>query len=192
MAAITYYSTNIKQNIIGDNPNVTSSQPVPLNTLVKSLGTEKLVLNSFNLWSDNRLQLIQPVSVVKTKADGSQDKYTVFPQLDSFQVQNVLNNYSLNDLEFDQDSKFEYRILPNSKLQLTLNIDDSVRKYLSATEQLKQAENEAQTPQAEEKPLETISAPQGEEKQPETDYKAVWVLALVAVSAIVLLSLISD
>ena len=146
MAAVSYYSTLIKQDIIGTNENISVSQAVSLNQFLQSIGQEKYIISSFNLWTSCRNQVTQPLRILKTRPDGEQVIETKVPQLSSYQIQNQLIGYTLDQLEFDQDSKFEYEILGNCQVQLILNIDDSVRDVLSNADQLKSTIELPKTP----------------------------------------------
>jgi hypothetical protein len=132
-----YFSTLIQSNIIDGNENVELTQTTQqFKELLNSLGTEKLVICSLNLWSNNRLQLIQPITFVKTMADGQESYFTKIPQLDSFQTENVLNNFNLNNYQFNEDSTLRYEILPESTIYLQLNFDGDDRDKLSLLTQL--------------------------------------------------------
>lgn len=132
-----YYGILIESNVIGGNPDIkVLDASISFKSLMNSLGNGKMLLRSLDLWSDNRMQLIQSISFIRTKIDGTQDKITKVPQLDSFQTDNVLNNYEVGNIEFDENSKFEYELLPDTITRIILNFDEDVENVLSVSSQL--------------------------------------------------------
>jgi hypothetical protein len=132
-----YYSALIKQDIIGSNTNVSTSQPSsPLKQLLNNVGNEKYVISSLNIWSDNFTQLIQPIKLIRKTIDGKEDSHTVVPSVDNYQKQSILNNISLDNFEFNEDTKFEYSLLGDTNVKLTLNFDEAARKKLSVESEM--------------------------------------------------------
>ena len=135
-----FFSVLIEENIYGDNENVTIEESnAPLNEIVNSLGQEKYIINSINIWSLNPDQIRQTLIINKSDPDGNSISVTKSPQLDSFQKQFQIQNYKINNVEFDQNTKFIYEILPNTEIRFTINIDDTTRRYLSSSSQLLQS-----------------------------------------------------
>lgn len=137
MAVLTF--TKIEENLIGDTGIVAAAQTSDLNSFLASTGGEKYILSSLNLVTDNPDQIREPITIKKDDPDGNSTSVVKVIQLDSYQRNLNINNYPLGDVQFDADTKFEYRILGNTQVKFTLNFNSKVRKLLSNAEELKEA-----------------------------------------------------
>jgi hypothetical protein len=138
--ATEYDSTIADTNLLG-NTGIKLTETSSLNAFINSLGQEKYIISSLNIWSDNEAQLVEPITLIKSGPEGNITEDLKVPQIDSYQTINALNNYELKDWQFGEDNKIGYKILGNSIVKLTLNLSDSkeVKKSLSYTEMLKDA-----------------------------------------------------
>lgn len=135
-----YYSTIIETDILGDT-EVKITETSSLNSFLNSLGQEKFIISSLNIWSDNESQLTQPITLIQNKPEGNVNQKLKIPSIDKYQSINILNDVKLGNFQFDEDSKFDYTILANTKIKLTLNMisDEEARKKLSYTKMLEKS-----------------------------------------------------
>lgn len=109
-----------------------------LNQLLATVGNEKYIIDSFEIWTDNIDQLMQPIALVRLSPDGNYKNFVVIPQKSIYQFQNVLKKIETNNFPLDENTRINYNILPNANVKLTLNINKSVRKDNSLTKVLEQ------------------------------------------------------
>lgn len=135
-----YYGTLVNSNVVGTNSNVTlTTDTSSVQALVGSLGDEKLVISSLSLWSESKDQLRQRWKIIQKSADGNSWEDTKYPEIDNYQFQNILNNIDFGNLRFDQNTSFEYTILPNTSISFTINIDNQASLETSKPEMVRKA-----------------------------------------------------
>jgi hypothetical protein len=209
-----YYSTVIDSNLLGDT-GIKITETSSLNAFINSLGQEKYIICSLNIWSDNELQLVEPIKLVKSGIEGNVIEDLKIPSVDSYQVINALNKIKVDNWQFDEDCRLDYAIRAYTIVKITLNLscEEGAREMLSYPKILEElgAENVLKTvkevlgfkepdelPQWEPAPAETfkeveeitpIIKPKAEVKKKEVKEKVAiedWITPFIVVTSIVL------
>jgi hypothetical protein len=137
----SYSAILIGTDYIGGAENVTvteSNGSGSLNQLLATVGNEKFIIDSFEIWSDDADQLMQPIGLIQLQPDGNAKTKYVVPQKSRYQIQNVLKNVSTSNFPLDENTRISYNILPSANVKLTLNINKNIRKDNSLTKVLQQ------------------------------------------------------
>lgn len=137
-----FFSTLIEQNILGDGTQeVTASNAstqTSLNQLLANVGGEKYIIGCINLFSSNVDQLRQPIVLKKDDINGNTKRDVIVPSIDSYQKQSILNDVGLKSFNLDENSGLEYKLLANSSVKMTLNLEAKKRIFLSNAKMLKE------------------------------------------------------
>lgn len=136
-----YSAILIGTDYVGGAESVTVSESNgagSLNNLLATVGNEKFIIDSFQIWSDDADQLMQPIGLVQLQPDGNAKTKYIVPQKSRYQIQNVLKNVSTSNFPLDENTRISYNILPSANVKLTMNINKNIRKDNSLTKVLQQ------------------------------------------------------
>jgi hypothetical protein len=136
----TFASILIGTGFIGsDTVQVTESNGAgSLNQLLASVGNEKYIIDSFEIWSDDPAQLEQPIGLIHLSPDGNFSNKLVIPTKSVNQITNVIKYIDSANFPLDENTRISYNILPNAVVRFTLNINQGARKDNSLIMQLNQ------------------------------------------------------
>jgi len=138
----SYTPILIGTNYIGASGEVTVSEANgdgSLNQLLSTVGNEKFIIDSFEIWSDSTDQLQQPIQLTQLKADGNHKVKNVVPQKCVYQFGNVLKDLKTGNFPLDENTRISYNVLANTNTKMTLNINKDIRKDNSLVKLLAQA-----------------------------------------------------
>jgi len=136
-----YTATLISVNNIGGT-DVTlqeSNGAGTLNQLLATVGNEKLIIDSVDLFSTSVSQVQQPIEFIKKGINGNEKNIVRIPNLDVYQLNNTITGLKTKKFSIDEDTYINYVIEGNSNIRITLNINKEAREVLSYTRILDQA-----------------------------------------------------
>jgi hypothetical protein len=123
-----------------DSVKVTESNGAgTLNQLLATVGNEKYIIDSFEIWSDSPDQLMQPIGLANFPPNGNSSNRYLIPQKSRYQFQDVLKGLDTNNFPLDENTRITYNIFPNANVRLTMNINKSIRKDNSLVKGLEEA-----------------------------------------------------
>jgi hypothetical protein len=99
-----------------------------LNQLLSTVGNEKYQIASVELWSDNPVQLEEPIGLISISPNGNSSNHVVIPTKSIFQIANVIKSIDTKNFPLDENTRISYNILPNTIVKFTLNIDNTIRQ----------------------------------------------------------------
>jgi hypothetical protein len=110
-----------------------------VNQLLATVGNEKLIIDSVDIYSTNKSQIEQTIEFIKHGINGNEKNFVKSPILNTYQLNNTIKNVKTKKFSIDEDTTINYTILGNTNVKLTLNINKEARKVLSYTEILNKA-----------------------------------------------------
>ena len=121
LAAVTTYT-----NVIGNTPIVWQTpSKINITQFNVDVAANVYLLKSVTIVSDNMAQLQEAFGLVVADMNGDESGYnkTFFPDARLFNA--TLEKQSFGDFVLDGNNRIDYNILPNTRVRLILNMEDS-------------------------------------------------------------------
>lgn len=120
-----YVAPIITQTVgISDSIEV-SSGAIPYNEFNQGVISEKYTVVGFSVYSDNKLQLEEPIKIEYAEANGNKQVFSQTPRLDKFQTTNILSCLKIPNIPCDGLNRFYYNVLPSTDVYIIFQLDKS-------------------------------------------------------------------